>query len=160
MTDEPGELIDATDEAVLRQLAALYAELDPPPADLDDRVSFAIGLENADIEIARLVEEELVGSGARGTERTRTITFDAESRTIMLTVSEIAHGRVRIDGWLAPPAGLTVELRFGDRSLTTVADEAGRFVFDGVDHGLAQVLVHPGAADDRSSSVVTPSMTL
>jgi hypothetical protein len=153
--------LDDGDQAVLDGLAEIYALLDPPPADLDGRVSFAIELDGVDAEVARLSEQLVVGSGARGSERTRTITLDAESRAVMLTVVDRADGLVRMDGWLAPAAALRVELRLPDsaRPWIVIANAAGRFAFDGVPHGIAQLLVHP-AADDAAPRVVTPAFTL
>lgn len=159
MTDPTGERLDGTDQAILDRLAALYDRLDPPPPGLDERVRFTIALDNADVEIARLTEEHLVGSGARGAERTRTITFDCDSRTIMVTVSSTADGQVRLDGWLAPADRLPVELRIGDWSAEAMADGGGRFVFDDVAPGLAQLLVHPLPGRD-GPTVVTPSLML
>src|SRR5262245_58272287 len=94
--------IDEIDEAILAQLRDVHALLDAPPADLADQVMFAIAVAGLGAEIARIQGEQLVGSGARGSERTRTISFDAQSLTIMVTVSDIPDGRIRIDGWLAP----------------------------------------------------------
>ena len=113
----PADLpLDDEDQAVLDRLAGIYALLDPPPAGLDERVSFAIALDAVDAEVARLTEQLAVGSGARGSERTRTITFDADSRAVMITVTDRADGLVRIDGWLAPAAALPVELRVPERT--------------------------------------------
>jgi hypothetical protein len=165
----PADLpLDDLDEAVLERLAAVHGLLDPPPADLDERVLFAVALDDLDTdlaaEVARLREDHLVGS-VRGGERTRTITFDADSRTIMITLVDRSDGLLRIDGWLAPSAELRIELRFPapERARTVTSDDAGRFVFDGVPHGLAQLLVHtpertPGGA--APPPVVTPSLTL
>ncbi len=161
MTDFADLPLDRDDQAVLDRLAAVHVLLDPPPADLDERVLFAIALDDVDVEVARLSEDLLVGSGARGSERTRTITFDAESRAVMITIVDRADGLVRLDGWLAPAAALRVELRLPEPapSRAVTSDEAGRFAFDGVPHGLAQLLVHPpeGGAEPR---VVTPSLAL
>lgn len=161
MTSSADQPLDDDDLAVLRRLAEVYALLDPPPADLDERVWFAITLGELDAEVARLSEELTVGSGARGSERTRTITFDADSRAVMITIAERADGLVRIDGWLAPAAALRVELRLPEPAQPRIvtADTAGRFALDGVPHGIAQLLVHP-AADDASPRVVTPAFTL
>jgi hypothetical protein len=158
----PADLpLDDDDQAVLDRLAGVYALLDPPPADLDERVSFAIALDSVDAEVARLSEQLAVGSGARGSERTRAITFDADSRAVMITVADRADGLVRIDGWLAPAAALRVELRVPEPAPPRIvtADTAGRFAFDGVPHGIAQLLVHP-AADDAAPRVVTPAFAL
>ncbi|HXF22466.1 MAG TPA: hypothetical protein VN597_18530, partial [Streptosporangiaceae bacterium] len=66
---------------------------------------------------------------------------------------------VRIDGWLAPAAALQVELRLPEPAVprTETADQAGRFSFDGVPHGLAQLVVHPPEGGVR---VVTPAFTV
>jgi len=108
----------------------------------------------------------LVGSGARGAERLRTITFESESRTIIITVAGTPDGRVRVDGWLAPAGRMRVELRLGGATPDTpaasesvVSDDSGRFAFDGIGHGLARLLVHP-IDDGDESSIVTPSLVL
>jgi len=159
-TDDDGP-IDEIDLEVLDRVARVHLLADPPPADLDERVRFAIALDTLDVEVARLSEERLVGSGARGSERTRTITFDCESRTVMVAIVDRADGLVRIDGWLAPPAALRVEVRAAAdaESHTATADDTGRFAFDGVAHGLAQIVVHPPAAGG-GNKVVTPSLVL
>jgi hypothetical protein len=161
VTDSAEAALDRDDGTILNRLAAVHKLLDPPPADLDERVLFAIALEDVDAEVARLGSDQLVGSGARSSERTRTITFDAHSRALMITIVDRPDGSVRLDGWLAPPAVLRVELRLPEPAppVIVTSDETGRFVFDGVPHGLAQLLVHPpdGSAAPR---VVTPSLTL
>ena len=158
----PADLpLDGDDQAILYRLAGIYALLDPPPADLDERVSFAIALEDADAEVARLGAWQMAGSGARGTERIRTVTFDADSLAVMITVALRADGLVRIDGWLAPAAALRVELRLLEPAPAriAIADTAGRFVFDGVPHGIAQLLVD-APADETAPRVVTPAFSL
>jgi hypothetical protein len=193
MTD-PAAPLDELDLSILEHLAAVHGKLDPPPADLDARVRFAVSEEVAtgrlasspdvatgrlasspevatgrlasspevawDFEVARLLEEALVGSGARASERTRTITFEAGSRTVMITIVGRPDGLVRLEGWLAPAAPLRVELRFPEPApaRTVQADEVGRFVFDEVTRGLAQLIVHP--PDGTVPRVVTPSLAL
>src|SRR5262249_57863090 len=108
-----------------------------------------------------LAEQQPVGSGAGGAEGTGTITFDGESRTVMITVVDRPDGMVRIDGWLAPSAPLQVELRLPEpaphRSVT--ADAAGRFAFDSVPHGIAQFLVQP-PQDSTLPRLVPSAFTL
>ncbi|WP_127501009.1 carboxypeptidase regulatory-like domain-containing protein [Actinoplanes solisilvae] len=147
-------------DPVDRDILDRIARFDPMPADLDERVLFTIALHDLDAEVAREVPSAYAGSGARaGGERARTITFDADSRSVMITVVERDDNLVRIDGWLAPGAALRVELRRPepDPTLTVTADDTGRFVFDEVPHGLAQLLIHAGSGSGR---VVTPSMVL
>ena len=73
MTDFADLPLDGEDKAILDRLAALHGLLDPPPADLGGRVRFAIALDEVDVEVARLREDLLVGSGAQTSDRTRTI---------------------------------------------------------------------------------------
>jgi hypothetical protein len=143
VTDPADAALDRLDEEIL----AAVGRIDPPPADLDAMVRFAIALENVDAEVARLTDDQLVGSGARDSGRTRTLTYEAEHRTIMVSLADAGAGRVRVDGWLAPAARLRGDMRI-----------AGRFVFADVPRGLAQLVVHP--ADERGARVVTPSMKL
>jgi hypothetical protein len=163
MTDAFDQPLDDVDVAILEQLRVVRRALDPPPADLDDRVRFAIALEDVEIEVARLQEDVLVGSGARATERTRTVTFDCDRMTIMISVVDLPEGLIRLDGWFAPPDRRRVELRLEPAgsapvSWDVMADEDGRFVFQGIGRGLAQLLVHH--AQDGGATVVTPSIVL
>lgn len=158
----PADLpLDGDDQAILDRLAGIYERLDPPSVDLDERVLFAIALEDADAQVARLGQWQMAGSGPRGTERIRTVTFDADSRAVMITVAHRADGMVRIDGWLAPAAALRVELRLLEPAPPrfVIADAAGRFVFDDVPHGIAQLLVHQ-PADETAPRVITPAFSL
>jgi hypothetical protein len=155
--DAPGadEPMDGTDLALLAGVRDVYAELDPMPADLVDRVQFALALEDLDFEVFRLSSaDEPVA--ARGVEETRTITFDSDTLTVMFSVSPSGTATVRLDGWLAPPAAHRVELRTEGGAIQTSADEDGRFAVEGVPHGLAQLVVHPSG----SRAVVTPSVVL
>ena len=159
---------DDVDRAILGQLRNTYVLADPPPAELDERVRFAIALENIDVEVARLQEDLLIGSGARGEDRTRTITFDCDSLTIMITIVDVGDDHVRLDGWLAPAARRRVELRVaepsvdGSRARVVTTEDTGRFVFDDVGHGLVQLLVRAveQTDDEPVPTVVTPSLLL
>src|SRR5262245_22272486 len=160
MTDAADQPLDEIDYAILDALSEVQTLVDPAPADLDERVQFAIALQHLDVEVARLREDVLVGSGARGAEQSRTITFDSENLTVMVTVVTRPDGRRRLDGWLAPARRLRVELRTmrgRRRTHSVTADEGGRFVLDGVASGLAQLLVHGTAP---GTTVVTPSVVL
>jgi hypothetical protein len=79
----------------------------------------------------------------------------------MITIVAQPDGSVRLDGWLAPAEPLRVELRFPEpaEARSVVCDGAGRFVFDRVARGLAQLLVHPPDGGE-GPRVVTPSLAL
>ena len=50
MSTDPGGPLDDLDAAILDQLHAAYAQLDPPPPSLAEQVCFALELENIDVE--------------------------------------------------------------------------------------------------------------
>jgi len=150
---------DGLDEEILTGLRRVHTAVDSPPPGMAAEMSFAMAVAALDAEVASLQEDQLVGSGARATERTRTISFDAASMTIMVTVVELPDSRVRLDGWLAPAAPLRVELRLPEAarrsSIIATADETGRFVFPSVPYGLMWLVVHRDG-----STVITPSVML
>jgi hypothetical protein len=161
MSDAADVPLDEVDAAILAELADAYTAADPPPADLDARVSFAIALAHDDqeIEVALLTEDLLAGAGARSSDQARTLTFDCAALTIMITVAPLPGGGLRLDGWLAPPAALTVDVRAGGSATVTDtvrADDTGRFVVDEIAPGLAQVTVRLPAG----RSVATPAILL
>jgi hypothetical protein len=160
--DPRPEEMSRSDAELLDQLQAMWESRDPVPEGLVERVTFAIGLDDLDVEMMRLTEEVLVPAGARGAEHVRTITFGGESITVMVTVSQEGHEAFRLDGWLAPAAALSIELRRSEGSVTTSSDEGGRFVFEEVPAGLAQLVLHPtpNSAVELRQDVVAPAVQL
>jgi hypothetical protein len=158
--------LDGTDLALLDEVRALYTSIDAPPDDLVQRVCFALDLETLDIEVGRLTEQAAdrrVLVGVRGEEHSRTITFDSESLTIMIMLSFPSSEMVRVDGWLAPPAPHDIEVRtFDGGTLTSRADDDGRFVAEPIPHGLVQIVVRSQPQDGESvgRTVVTPSIVV
>ncbi|MEP7091610.1 MAG: hypothetical protein ABI776_16040, partial [Nocardioidaceae bacterium] len=103
--------------------------------------------------------------GAVG-ERTETITFVADRLTAMVTVTRTGPGRVRLDGWLAPPEPMRVSLRGqGSVDRDADADDQGRFSFEGLEEGFVQLRVYSVQddepdGDDSGNAVVTPLFQL
>jgi hypothetical protein len=143
---------------LLRALRELWADRDPAPADLAERIVFALSLEDLEVEVARLEQDLLTGAGARGEERMRTVTFASSTLSAMVTIGGGQDG-VRLDGWLDGRATVLVELRgaTGD-GRRTAPDAHGRFAFDAVPPGLVQLIFHlaPAADGEVRGTVVTP----
>src|SRR6185437_2256473 len=95
--EEMDDAMGRADAALLDELQVMWEKADPVPPGLVERVTFAIGLDNLDVEMMRLTEEVLVPAGARGTEHVRTITFGGESVTVMVTVSQDGQDGFRLD---------------------------------------------------------------
>jgi len=149
------------DEGLLATIRGMFEAIDPMPADLTEHVRFTVALRHLDAEVARLVRDDEAALAARGTEESRTITFDSDSLTIMIRIDSNPGESVRVDGWLAPPQSRRVEMRLTDTSIAVVADGAGRFVFPDVPRGTARVIVHaPEAPHDGGKSVITPALVL
>ena len=150
--------IDAVDLSVLDRIEALYAQLDPVPDGLVDRVQFGITLEALHAEIAQLQRSaDLVGVRSDLTDA-QTITFTSARLTTMVTISPISADLTRIDGWIVPGDGVTVELRTREGVHSTTSDADGRFVFESVARGMAQFVLR--STDPDAAPVMTPSIEL
>jgi len=171
MNDDPqldelaAQALDDTDATTLAAVRALYDATDPVPADLVERVHFSLALDEMFEEVARMTRVPLDTLAVRGDQstgtRTETLTFSADRLTAMVTVSRVAPGQLRLDGWLAPPGQWRVRLRLqGKGARDEVADEQGRFSFDGLDEGFGQLSFHPVDDDDVENAVVTPLFQL
>lgn len=137
---EPDEL----DLRTLRHLARLYDTTDPVPSGLVERIQFGITLDALHAEIAELQQSgELTGVRADELTEARTVTFTSSSLTTMVTITRTSAERARIDGWIAPGGGVTVQARTVDGVTTAVADGDGRFVFDDLARGLVQFTIRP-----------------
>ncbi len=157
--------LDAADAAVLDEVARLLTQVDPVPEDLVERVQFSIALDEMYAEVAQITRMPMDAMAVRsepgvGT-RTETLTFSADRLTAMVTVTRLGAGRLRVDGWLAPEGRMGVSLRMQEDTHETEADEAGRFVFDNLPDGFAQLAFRPvGEDEDTDAVVVTPLFQL
>lgn len=157
--------LDDADAAILRQVRAVYDATDPVPDDLVERNLFALALDEMYDEVARMTRVPLDALAVRsehaaGT-RTETLTFSADRLTAMVTVSRVGTDRLRLDGWLAPPAAYRVRIRLhGDEDREVLADPQGRFSFEGLPEGFGQLSFHPMDDDADENAVVTPVFQL
>jgi hypothetical protein len=161
LADQP---LDAVDSALLAEVAALYEALDPVPADLVDRVSFSLALDEVFDEVAQLTRMPADTASVR-TEladavHTPTLSFAAERLTAMVTVSRAGVGRVRVDGWVTPPGERRVNVRMQGTAVEVHADAGGRFVVEDLRAGFVQLVFHPLDGEDASGPVVTPLFKL
>ena len=173
MTDDqtrPGQLealesapIDDADGHALATLRRIYEVGDPVPPSLLDRVKFAITLDDLEAEVARLQREAVpelargaVGGppqGADGHLHERDADDDGDDHAA--GDERRPHGRLGV-----PRGGLDVELRVGDKTHHTVADEDGRFVFEQVAHGLAQFVLRQNGGGEGDHAVITPAIEI
>ena len=152
--------IDDVDVRSLGRVADLYDRLDPVPPGLVERVQFGITLDALHAEIAELQRNaDLVGVRGGEVSEAQTVTFTSSNLTTMVTITPTSTERARIDGWVAPGAGVVVELRTGGETVSTIADDEGRFVFADAERGLAQFVLRPPAGAPQSA-VVTPSIEI
>lgn len=161
------EPLDEVDDAVLEQLAEAWTASDPVPPGLVERIQFELTLDALHAEVATLTQLDLAASGARSgagaassTEAVRTITFTAEALTAMVTLSPQADGTVRVDGWIAPGAGMLVEVLLADGARRTHADDDGRFVVEALPAGLAKFALHGSDSSGDPHTVVSPTIEL
>ena len=150
----PGE------EELFGHLRQMWEERDPVPVDLADRISFALALEDLEVELLAMEQSELATAGHRGEEQVRTMTFSSDSLSVMVSITPGREQGMRIDGWITDGGGLDVELRRRGSLRRERADDDGRFAFDGIAAGLVQLVFHPteGARRTLARVVVTPSV--
>lgn len=156
----PHEAIDALDLAIFDWVGDFYMTADPVPRGLVERIDFAMQLLGLDDEVAQLRPEQFEAAAVRGPERSRTVTFDSESLTIIIQTSPSGE-TVRVDGWLAPATARRIRLRAGEHELHTESNELGRFVLSDVPHGLVQLIVDTREGDPpEARTVVTMAIGL
>lgn len=172
-----GEPIDAVDREILNQLRAALDAADPPPADLDEKVQFALAVgslredigtferldgeladTDLDYELMLLTERSSELAGTRGSSTTYTLTFTADGVEMMLRGTRSDDGdSARIDGWIVPPAPSEVRATRADdgRSWNAQVDVRGRFEFAALPPGLYRVWLVSNDADTKAFGTPT-----
>ena len=154
------EAVDATDLALVADLARVLDRLDPMPQGIVDRTLFALTLEGLHTELMELAWLEAPALAVRGeqTVQARTITFTSEQVTAMITLSVSPSGGVRVDGWAAPATRFDIELHRPDGVLHARSDHDGAFVLPDVPPGPAGLVLR--RADGSGPAVSTPVIEL
>lgn len=152
------EPLDELDRHILAELRSTLDDADPVPADLDERVRFALTVHALRAEIAELERVPAELSGVRSADYTqvRTVTFSSESLSAVVTSTHLDERTCRLDGWIDGVIA-EVEVRAQDRTQTTAVDADGRFAFTGVRRGLVQLVFRP-VPDSDAKPVITPAM--
>ena len=150
------------DSVELGGIRRLYCSADPVPPQLYDRVRFALDLADAEHELALICAELGPALAVRGTEKTRTVTFESELITITITITAGDGGLSRFDGWLSPGGRLEVELRAAGHRRRIETDDDGRFVIEGIPPGQVQLAVSstPNGTVTLPRTIVTQAIVL
>ena len=148
---------DGPDDSVLEEIRGLYQTIDPVPNSLYTRVRFALDLDNVEHELATMCADLELSAAVRGSDHARTVTFECQMLTIAITITATGTDRYRLDGWIAPPASLPVEMSSAGSRSRTSSDDGGRFVFEDVPTGEMQLTVLP--VSGGPAELVNPVLT-
>jgi hypothetical protein len=151
--------LDDVDAIVLQHIRHLHEVLDPPPADLADRIKFAMSVAALEAEVAEIVSSATLET-VRGTEydRADTVTFASDGLSVMVSIEHGATIKVDIVGWVSEPE-VEVELRERGRTRSATADGEGRFTFIGVERGLVSFVLRR-VSDPSAPPIITPAIEL
>lgn len=150
------------DAELLSDLQRLWERADPMPADLPDRVLFALDLEDFDMdfELLQLLSSATEDLSVRGVStEVNTITFSGPSVTVMVRVNELSGNRRRLDGWLAATTPLRVTIHHSEGTLAAGVDERGRFVASDLPAGLTRFVL-TSADDEHATPCITPTVEI
>lgn len=121
-----------TDERLMAELRAFFAEVDPIPPLVVETAKASLGWRRLDADLAELLNdsalEEEPFALARGVETpARAVTFSSDGLTIDIEVHVDDEGPTLL-GQLSPPASATVEVHpMTQAPVSAEADHLGRF---------------------------------
>lgn len=144
----------AADAAMFARMRAMWADVDPVPADLIDRMVAAVAVEDLTREYEMLTLVEGALASVRGEADTATLQFSDGTTSVLLYVSATEDGR-RVDGWVDGTA-LAIRLVQDDREWSAEPGEHGRFAFDEVTPGVARLRLVVKDADGDLRDFQTP----
>jgi hypothetical protein len=151
--------LDALDVRLLDDLRAVHTALDPVPADLTDRIKFAMSVAALEAQVAELVSSATLETvRATDYDRAHTVTFTADDLSVMVSIEYGTSTRVDVVGWVNQPE-VEVELRERGRTRSTTVDEDGRFAFAGVERGLVSFVLRR-QGQPSAPPIITPATEL
>jgi hypothetical protein len=148
--------LDELDTRILAEIRRRWMSTDPLPDTLIDHILFSVDLNSFDVEVLRLTESNWLAA-ARGGAHGHMLNFESRDLGLMVMIAVNADGTSRLDGWLAPAALHTIELRCAHGPMSTVSDIDGRFALSPIPTGSAQLVVSRRGAPRQ---VVTPTFVL
>lgn len=157
--DLAAEPLDALDERILAGIADVLRAADPVPAGLADDIKFALTVQALHAEVAELQRVGAESALARSEyTHTQTLTFSAETLSVMVTMSPIDADEVRVDGWVTGhDSPVLIEIRAATGTITAEVDADGRFTVDPAPRGLVRFVFLP-QGDVRP--VITPTVEI
>ncbi len=157
---------ELSDDDLLAGIRSHWESHDPVPEGMVARLQTAAALAasdtDLDIELMLLVERSEELAGARGASTTAyTLRFAHDGVDLLLRVSTDGTSS-RIDGWVVPPAPITVTVqRDGDAGwtdeTTLEVTGTGRFELPDLTPGMLRLRLDPA---DGSSSFMTPAFEI
>jgi hypothetical protein len=137
--------VNPDDRTLLARLRSMWERLDPPPAGLAGKMIAAIELDSLDFEyeLLALTQPSQPLAGARGSSDASTMTFGGDEVTVMVHVTRLGAGRLRLDGWVAPATTARLEIRNRDGRDESFVDASGRFSLADVPSGMTRLVLHP-----------------
>ena len=133
----------------------VWEERDPVPPGLVERMQLiaATADSDLDLELMQLVERSMELAGVRGVSTAYSLRFEYDGVQLLLRVDGDADG-ARVDGWLTPPARMTVRaiaMQGDGREWDVDVSERGRFEFVGLTPGLFRLRLEPHVAPRKGS---------
>lgn len=162
-----------TRDDVFDSLELMWSERDPVPAGLVERMQAVAAAEVAladtdlDYELMLLIERSTELAGTRGTSTAYTLRFGTDNLDLLVRAgggNGGTGGTTRLDGWIVPPAPVTVRatrIEHGateEQSWEVVVDAQGRFEFAELPAGLYRLWLTP--RDDDAKAFGTPAFEI
>jgi hypothetical protein len=156
--------VNTDDSDLMGELRSMWERLDPLPAGLTEKLITAIELDSLDFEYELLALTQPSGAlaGARGPSDASTLTFGGDEVTVMVHVTQLGAGRLRLDGWVAPATSARLEIRNQEGQVESFVDAAGRFSLPDIPSGMTRLVLHPTGTSGQHLSMpfTTPVVEL